>query len=356
MHVTKRSLLLAGSMTIAVALAAGLLDSIGSARENGRWIQHTYQVLLSSEVLLSELTAAETGQRGFRLTGNEVYLEPYYTAIRAVPATQHELRRLTVVDNAVQSKRLDALDGLIARRLKLMSQAIDLTRAGRPPQRSATFTTGEGEITTGKIRALIGEVTTAEQSLLAERQNRAERQTMQTFWAVGIGGTGLLFLLSWAMVTVEKDFAERQRVERDLLSNRKALEASERLLRNTFENAAVGIGHVAPGGRWQHVNERLCSITGYSSSELSHRSVEEITHPTTGRVMRFCSNNWMPARPRHSITRNAMCVRTIPSLGSMQRSPSFRERMAKLSATSFWLRISMRARKRKMSFNPPIYG
>ena len=48
----------------------------------------------------------------------------------------------------------------------------------------------------------------------------------------------------------------------------KALRQSEELYRSTFENAAVGIAHVAPDGRWLSVNERLCRIVGYSREEL----------------------------------------------------------------------------------------
>lgn len=68
----------------------------------------------------------------------------------------------------------------------------------------------------------------------------------------------------------------------DLTSRRQAeaaLRRSERRFRGTFENAAVGIAHVAPDGRWLRVNDRLCAITGYRAEELLVRSFQEITHP-----------------------------------------------------------------------------
>lgn len=54
---------------------------------------------------------------------------------------------------------------------------------------------------------------------------------------------------------------------------------SERQFRSTFENAAVGIAHVGVEGRWLQVNQRLCTIVGYSSEELYTRTFQEITHP-----------------------------------------------------------------------------
>ncbi len=68
------------------------------------------------------------------------------------------------------------------------------------------------------------------------------------------------------------DLSERLRYEADLR------EAEERF-RSTFEQAAVGIAHVSPDGHWLLVNERLCEITGYSRSELTELTFQQITHP-----------------------------------------------------------------------------
>ena len=56
------------------------------------------------------------------------------------------------------------------------------------------------------------------------------------------------------------------------------LAESEARFRATFENAAVGIAHVAPDGRWLRVNEALCRILGYLADELITRSFQDITH------------------------------------------------------------------------------
>jgi PAS domain S-box-containing protein len=56
------------------------------------------------------------------------------------------------------------------------------------------------------------------------------------------------------------------------------LSSSEQRFRGTFDNAAVGIAHVGLDGRFLHVNQRLCAITGYPHDDLLQRTFQEITH------------------------------------------------------------------------------
>jgi len=58
-----------------------------------------------------------------------------------------------------------------------------------------------------------------------------------------------------------------------------ALQQSEEYFRSTFENAAVGIAHVALNGNWLRVNQRLCDIVGYTRPELLQSDFQTITHP-----------------------------------------------------------------------------
>ena len=58
-----------------------------------------------------------------------------------------------------------------------------------------------------------------------------------------------------------------------------ALQKSEAKFRNTFEQAAVGLAHVAPDGKWLMVNQKLCQIVGYTKEELLQKTFQDITHP-----------------------------------------------------------------------------
>ncbi len=70
-----------------------------------------------------------------------------------------------------------------------------------------------------------------------------------------------------------------KRAQEDLMAINEALHQSEERFRSTFEQAAVGISHIAPNGRYLRVNQRFCEILGYSEEELLQRTLSEITHP-----------------------------------------------------------------------------
>src|SRR5262249_49332944 len=74
------------------------------------------------------------------------------------------------------------------------------------------------------------------------------------------------------LVAVIEDISARKQAEEKLRS-------SENQLKATFENVAVGIANIAPGGRFLGVNQRLCEITGYTREELLTKTFVDITHP-----------------------------------------------------------------------------
>src|SRR5271156_5504520 len=75
-----------GTVTLLMLLAALVFWRQGEASTEAKgWVRHTYEVRGHIRLLFGSLRDAETGQRGYLVTGNEEYLEPYEEAMRDAP-------------------------------------------------------------------------------------------------------------------------------------------------------------------------------------------------------------------------------------------------------------------------------
>ena len=97
----------------------------GQVENKLAWVIHTHEVINQSEKLLSTMTDAETGQRGFLLTGDAAYLEPYHHGLTYTEETIQKLMTLTE-DNPVQHERLSSINLLIKNKFSELKQTITL--------------------------------------------------------------------------------------------------------------------------------------------------------------------------------------------------------------------------------------
>src|SRR5262245_32920213 len=115
------------SVIALVVIAVTGYRSAKSLIANDELVAHTHQVRRQLAELLIQLLNAETGQRGYVITGKDEFLEPYSAGISQVDKTQADLRQLTS-DNPNQTRRLDAVRPLIDSKLAELKQRIELRR------------------------------------------------------------------------------------------------------------------------------------------------------------------------------------------------------------------------------------
>jgi len=165
--------------------------------DNSEWVAHTHDVLDGTDDLLSALKDAETGQRGYLITGVRSYLEPYTAGGAAADEAMTTIRELTS-DNAEQQARLDALEPLLAAKFAEMQQTIDVRDADGFEEARAIVLSDEGKAVMDEIRGVLDEVIAAEEALLVERDEATGRAAAATTAAV-LGGTSLAVLLGVAI-------------------------------------------------------------------------------------------------------------------------------------------------------------
>lgn len=118
-----------GGFGLAVALLVMMVffayQNIRQLIENNRWVAHTHEVLTELGDTLSMMKDIETGVRGYLITEDERYLEPYGEASTRVRAQLERVRSLTA-DNPIQQRRLALVEPLIAAELAFISETIQV--------------------------------------------------------------------------------------------------------------------------------------------------------------------------------------------------------------------------------------
>jgi methyl-accepting chemotaxis protein len=193
-----------------ISLLMVLLLGVSSFRSTKAMLRTSYEVdeahasLVDLEQFLSSLKDAESGQRGYVITGQEALLAPYTAAVTVV---QKELDDLTALisDSPTQRQRLDKLKPELDAKLAEMRDVIELRRREGPEAAARLVAEGRGKRSMDAIRAIIAEMITEEQHALRERAQEAEgtSRSLTTNLAVGMGVT-IAFVIAAGIYIIRK--------------------------------------------------------------------------------------------------------------------------------------------------------
>jgi PAS domain S-box-containing protein len=203
------------ALALLCAIGVESYRSVVRMREDVTWVQHTLEVIEVLELSRSLIADAETAERGYVVTGDESFLEPYRSGVRANETNITQLRRL-IADNPGQRIRVETLAELTARRLAFAGDVVNLRRSLGFEQARREILGGEATRLQGQIHGLIDEMKGVEQSLLVERDTRAQRSSNVTR-SVVIGGSAVAFgLVGLAAFSAVRNALARTRVEATL--------------------------------------------------------------------------------------------------------------------------------------------
>ena len=131
-------------------------------------ISHSHDVIEALQKVLSSAQDAETGQRGYLLTGNETYLEPYASAVVDLPTQLDRIAGLTR-DDPVQQQHVGPLRAYVTAKLAELKQTIDLRRAGGLAEALSIVNTDSGKSSMDAIRNQLGVMGLEEETLRVRR-------------------------------------------------------------------------------------------------------------------------------------------------------------------------------------------
>ena len=189
----------------------------------------THQILTLLERLTSTIRDAESGQRGFLLTGKTSYLGYYESALTSIPVTSTELRSL-VLDNEVQSM-LDELDVLLKSKITEMQESLRAFDSGGKDQALAVVETGRGQATMSEIRETVGRINSREIELLEGREARVRTARALCYVSI-LTALGLAFILKgFAFYAIRREIAEKTEARKILDVVNQELETQVRALK-----------------------------------------------------------------------------------------------------------------------------
>jgi PAS domain S-box-containing protein len=270
---------------VLVALAVNILigyagwRTIAVAGKQSDWVAHTLTVLVRLETTLGHVVDAETGARGFALTGKDSFLDPYVLAMHARDLDMAVLRQLTV-DIPAERRSLDVLEGQL-RSAYGFSEHMVAARRTRAILSSDTL--DENKRRVDAVRTTIQEMR-AEAEHALEQRSQASRSSQRQTRAITMAGTLLgVFFLTWAGFTINRELRRNAALEKRVEQRTAALQAENanraqiqeqlrvseemyRLMLDSIKDYAVYM--LNPKGEVASWNGGAARIKGYEADEI----------------------------------------------------------------------------------------
>jgi len=255
-------------------------------------VEHSYRVMNLAGDIQKLMVDMETGQRGFRVTGEKQFLLPYFEALKDISNKINELKAL-VSDNLRQRNNAATLEWCVGQLLQFWKYN-GAYNIARQPQLISEITNQEKK-QMDEIRNSVGALLLIENSLLSQR--KAVNNNMIAFNShVSIAGIILIEAIIFSLVTLTvRELNKNQVANKKLLYSNTELEDNKAELVNTWEillksemrlKQAQAIAHL---GSWEYdlytdiatLSEEACRIYGLSPDEnkQSFRSWRSFIHP-----------------------------------------------------------------------------
>jgi CHASE3 domain sensor protein len=266
MRWTTEKKIMAGAGLVLVILLINAMISYRATRkliENEQQVAHTYEVLGELENIRATINDAETGERGYLLTGETSYLAPYQSAVGAIHAQIKKLRQSTAGD-PYQQERIPALEHEIDDRLDNLKNQINRQpgsrEGGHAQNERQVALSGVGKRQMDDLRRDIAGMEGEENDLLkrrAEESKASGRDAYLTDFVANLIACALLSSVSYIAIS---DATARKRAEEALRQQREWLQV-------TLSSIGDAVIATDTNGNVSFLNPIAETLTGWERDE-----------------------------------------------------------------------------------------
>src|SRR5215467_4697318 len=178
----EKKIMAGAGLVLAILLINALVSYRVTRRliDNERLVGRTHEVLSELEDVMSTIDDAETGERGYLLTGEKSYLEPYQSAVSAIHTRVEKLAQMTV-DDSYQQAHIPTLEREIADRLDNLKSQIDWRKSGNAEGAREIALAGAGKRQMDDLRQDIAGMEGEENDLLKRRSEESKSSGRNAF-------------------------------------------------------------------------------------------------------------------------------------------------------------------------------
>ncbi len=266
---------LAGALLILLAVTFLSYQDWSAFQRSAPLVQHNRQLLQQVEDTMSSIRDAESGQRGFLLTGDPEYLDAYQAAVNALPGELRTLRAAVANEPALRT-RVETLSSLISEKLSELKETVALRQTEGFKTALEVVQSNRGKHAMDDLLKIGVDTQNEVYNILLRGIRERQQQATRTRVTATLGAAVLFVFLLLATFQITRAAAERDRLIVDLATANERTTASRDLLHTTLTSIAEAVVTTDESGRVTFLNGVAEGLTGWTQAEAHGARLEDL--------------------------------------------------------------------------------